>query len=139
MAGSGWVEHFVDQRQLAILDRQLLGARAEEAVFEVLDAEFEQALFTAPLFTELPQQCDGLFDARRLGIRSSQHAKIIAITLPRTSRRGPYLLVIMGFQGGDNALGFTSVSTPFPSGRTDPLGGADGAMVGDGFSTDRCR
>ena len=77
------VEHFVDQRQLAILDRQLLGARAEEAVFEVLDAEFEQALFTAPLFTELPQQCDGLFEARRLGIRGSLHAEIIAITLPK--------------------------------------------------------
>jgi hypothetical protein len=68
-------EHFVDQRQLAILDRQLLGARAEEAVFEVLDAEFEQALFTAPLFTELPQQSDGLFEARGLGIRGSQHCR----------------------------------------------------------------
>jgi hypothetical protein len=77
------VEHFVDQRQLAILDRQLLGARAEEAVFEVLDAEFEQALFTAPLFTELPQQYDGLFAARRLGIRGSHHAETTVITLPK--------------------------------------------------------
>jgi hypothetical protein len=31
------IEHFVDQRQLAILDRQFLGARGKEAVCEVLD------------------------------------------------------------------------------------------------------
>jgi hypothetical protein len=89
------VEHFVDQRQLAILDRQLLGGRAEEAMFEILDAEFEQALFTASLFTELPQQCDGLFEARRLGIRGSFHAEIIAISLPKW----PVFIGDYGFSG----------------------------------------
>ena len=40
------VEHFVDQRQLAILDPQLLGARAEEAVFEVLVTKLDQSLIS---------------------------------------------------------------------------------------------
>lgn len=72
------VEHFVDQRQLAILDRQLLGAGAVQAVFEVLDAQLEQTLFSR----QRPQQSDGFFKRRRGWIGDCGHAKSIAITLP---------------------------------------------------------
>lgn len=40
---------------MRLLDRQLLGGRAEEAMFEILDAEFEQALFSR----QRPQGNDG--------------------------------------------------------------------------------
>lgn len=73
------VEHFVDQRQLAILDRQLLGARAEESVFEVLDTEFEKALFSR----HRPQENDGFLERRRGWIGDSGHGKSVAITLPK--------------------------------------------------------
>jgi hypothetical protein len=72
------IEHFVDERQLAILDRQLLGAGAVQAVFEVLDAQLEQALFSR----QSPQQSDGFFERRRGWIGDCVHAKTIAITLP---------------------------------------------------------
>jgi hypothetical protein len=73
------VEHFVDQRQLAILDRQLLGGRAEEAMFEILDAEFEQALFSR----QRPQENDGFLERRRGWIGDSGYGTSAAIALPK--------------------------------------------------------
>jgi hypothetical protein len=66
------VQHFVNQRQLAILDRQLLGALAEEAVFE-------QALFSR----HRPQENDGFLERRRGWIGDSGHVKSVSILLPK--------------------------------------------------------
>jgi hypothetical protein len=72
------IEHFIDQRQLAILDRQLLGAEAVQAVFEVFDAQLEQAFFSR----QRPQQSGGFFERRRGWIGDCGYANLTAITLP---------------------------------------------------------
>jgi hypothetical protein len=65
------VEHLVDQRQLAILDRRLFRTRAEEAVFEILDTDFEQPLVSH----QRPHESNGSLKCRRGWIGDSRYAQ----------------------------------------------------------------
>ena len=68
-------EHLVDQRQLTLLDRLLLGLGAKETVFEGLDAQFEQTFLVAPPLTELPQKSHRFLEGRGGWIWGNYHAK----------------------------------------------------------------
>jgi hypothetical protein len=57
-------ENLVDQRELIVLEGNLLGLGAEEPMLQRLDAELEQAFFGIPLPTRLSQQSERLLQAR---------------------------------------------------------------------------
>ena len=59
-------------------------------MLERFDAEFEVALFVAPLLAKLPQQSDRFLEGRRGCFGCSSHTKTAAIMLP-------YFPVFIGF------------------------------------------
>jgi hypothetical protein len=59
-------------------------------VLKGFDADFEVALFVAPLLAKLPQQSDRFLEGRRVCFGCSSHTKTAAIMLP-------YFPVFIGF------------------------------------------